>query len=210
MGAHSDTRRSPRAGAFTTAERRLVTAVGALVGVLLLVEAVGGRSWKWTGFDDNQHLWDWLHLLLLPVTLALLPVLTRRRAGRRAVSLAVLGAVAVLFLVVVVAGFLVPWSWTGFPGTTLWDWLELLLLPVSVALLPFVLESGAMRGRWFEGATIFLLTFALLALPGYLVPWTWTGFTGNTLWDWVELLVVPFALPVTVAVVLHHSAQRPD
>jgi hypothetical protein len=38
----------------------------------------------------------------------------------------------------VVAGYLVPLAWTGFPGNTLWDWLQLLLLPfvVPTFLLP--------------------------------------------------------------------------
>jgi hypothetical protein len=207
MGAHSDQQARARSDALHTAERWLLVAVAALVLALLLIEIVGGRSWAWTGFQDNQHLWDWLHLLLLPVVLSLLPVLSRRRAGpvgrRWLIGLSVLGlAVAAL----VVLGYAVPWSWTGFSGNTLWDWLELLLLPVSVALLPFVLESGTTaRVRWVTGFSLFLVAFGLLSLPGYAVPWRWTGVTGNTLWDWIELLVVPFALPVTVTLVLHHS-----
>jgi hypothetical protein len=207
VGAHSDPQTRDRFEAMSTAERRLLTGITALVLTLLLIEIVGGRSWAWTGFQDNQHLWDWLHLLLLPVVLSLLPVLSRRRtapAGERwLIGLGVLG-VSVAALVVV--GYIAPWSWTGFSGKTLWDWLELLLLPVSVALLPFVLESGgAMRVRWVTGFGLFLVTFGLLAVPGYVVPWRWTGVTGNTLWDWIELIVVPFALPVTVRLVLHHT-----
>ncbi|HTZ93939.1 MAG TPA: hypothetical protein VMB74_16215, partial [Streptosporangiaceae bacterium] len=34
----------------------------------------------------------------------------------------------VAFAVFVAAGYLVPLKWTGFPGTTLWNWLGLLLL----------------------------------------------------------------------------------
>jgi hypothetical protein len=29
-----------------------------------------------------------------------------------------------------------------------------------------------------------------------LVPWDWTGFTGNTLWDWMHLLLVPILFPL--------------
>jgi hypothetical protein len=192
---------------MSRAERRLLTAITALVLTLLLIEIVGGRSWAWTGFQDNQHLWDWLHLLLLPVVLSLLPVLSRRRTapvGER--WLLGLGVLGLSCAVLVVVGYIAPWSWTGFSGKTLWDWLELLLLPVSIALLPFVLESGgAMRVRWVTGIGLFLVTFAVLSVPGYLVPWRWTGVTGNTLWDWIELIVVPFALPVTVTLVLHHT-----
>jgi hypothetical protein len=27
-------------------------------------------------------------------------------------------------------------------------------------------------------------------ISGYLVPLRWTGFTGNTAWDWIKLLLV--------------------
>jgi hypothetical protein len=207
MGARSDPQTRDRSEVMSRAEWRLLTGITALVLTLLLIEIVGGRSWAWTGFQDNQHLWDWLHLLLLPVVLSLLPVLSRRRtapAGER--WLLGLGVLGLSVSVLVVVGYLAPWSWTGFSGKTLWDWLELLLLPVSVALLPYVLESGgAMRVRWVTGFGLFLVMFGLLSVPGYVVPWRWTGVSGNTLWDWIELIVVPFALPVTVTLVLHHT-----
>jgi hypothetical protein len=207
MGAHSDPQTRDRSEVMSRAERRLLTGITALVLTLLLIEIVGGRSWAWTGFQDNQHLWDWLHLLLLPVVLSLLPVLSRRRTARQGerwlIGLVLMGLSVAVLLVV---GYIAPWSWTGFSGKTLWDWLELLLLPVSVALLPYVLESGgALRIRWVTGFGLFLVTFGLLSVPGYVVPWRWTGVTGNTLWDWIELIVVPFALPVTVTLVLHHT-----
>ncbi len=31
-------------------------------------------------------------------------------------------------------------------------------------------------------------------LAGYLFPIRWTGFPGNTLWSWFELIVLPAAL----------------
>jgi hypothetical protein len=36
----------------------------------------------------------------------------------------------------------------------------------------------------------------VLVSGGYLLRWTWTGFTVNTLWDWLGLFLVPFMLPV--------------
>jgi len=36
---------------------------------------------------------------------------------------------------------------------------------------------------------------AALVLGGYLGPWPWTGFTGNTLWDWLNLLFLPLLVP---------------
>ena len=35
----------------------------------------------------------------------------------------------------------------------------------------------------------------MLATAGYWLDWTWTGFPGNTLWDWLHLLVLPLAFP---------------
>jgi hypothetical protein len=40
-----------------------------------------------------------------------------------------------------------------------------------------------------------VLAFVALALAGYLVPMGWTGFRGNTAWDWVKLLLVPILVP---------------
>lgn len=47
--------------------------------------------------------------------------------------------------------------------------------------------------------------FAVLVAIGYLAPLGWTGFSGNTLWDWVKLLLVPLLIPTVLlpAVVAH-------
>lgn len=49
---------------------------GSIVAVAVLVVFVGGygTGWQWTGFQQNNQLWDWLHLLLLPVVLGTLPI----------------------------------------------------------------------------------------------------------------------------------------
>src|SRR3954453_22015358 len=39
-----------------------------------------------------------------------------------------------------------------------------------------------------------LLAFAALVLAGYLMPMPWTGFTGNTLWDWLSLALLPLVI----------------
>lgn len=57
--------------------------------------------------------------------------------GRRFI---LIGAAFAVFLVVVVGGYAFNWSWTGFRGNTLWEWLQLLVLPV-------VLTGG---GIWFN------------------------------------------------------------
>jgi hypothetical protein len=37
------------------------------------------RGWQWTGFRANEQLWDWLHLLLLPLVM---PTILLPAAGR--------------------------------------------------------------------------------------------------------------------------------
>jgi len=36
-------------------------------------------------------------------------------------------------------------------------------------------------------------------LLGYLVPWPWNGSTGNTLWDWLGLLLLPLVMATAKA-----------
>ena len=47
-----------------------------------------------------------------------------------------------IFLLLVVLGVgsnVFHWTWTGFEGQTLWDWINLLITPILVAILPIVL-----------------------------------------------------------------------
>ena len=46
------------------------------------------------------------------------------------------------------------------------------------------------RSHWVAFATA-AVVLVVLALGGYLRGWDWTGFKGNTLWDWLHLLVLP-------------------
>jgi len=49
----------------------------------------------------------------------------------------VAGAVVLGLVIAGIGGYGADWSWTGFQDNgTLWDWLELFLLPVAIALLP--------------------------------------------------------------------------
>lgn len=173
----------------------------ALVGVLALVVIVGGFGfgWSWTGFKGNQDLWDVLHLLVLPLALTVVPFWYSTTGRLHPVVMAVLAAVAVGFLVTVIGGYAMGWAWTGYPGNTLWDWLELLILPVTIALLPIWLDTHErLELEWLAGGVTFLGVIAVLAVCGYLLDWTWTGFPGNTLWDWLELCLVPFVVPGVV------------
>ncbi|HET7661112.1 MAG TPA: hypothetical protein VFK66_12045 [Oryzihumus sp.] len=117
---------------------------------------------------------------------------------RRRHTVAFGGAVG-LVAVCALGGYLGGWAWTGFRGNTLWDWLHLLVLPVVLALLPLWLRTHTrLELVWVVGLGVAGLVFVVLVLGGYVLGWAWTGFRGNTLWDWLELLVVPFVLPVVL------------
>jgi hypothetical protein len=44
--------------------------------------------------------------------------------------------------------------------------------------------------------------FVALVLAGYLAHWRWTGFTGNTAWDWLHLLLLPLLVPAVIVPLL--------
>jgi hypothetical protein len=179
--------------------RRWIFVAAGVVALIVLLIGGYGAHWGWTGFSDNDTLWDWLQLLLLPIIIAGLPLwlahgdFMERRA--RAVAVCVL----VAFVALVVLGYVIPWNWTGFPGNKLWDWVGLILLPLVVAsirLWPEIRRRFAPRHA--VAFTALVSALVALVLVGYLRPWTWTGFTGNTLWDWIQLLAVPLLVPTVV------------
>jgi hypothetical protein len=198
--------RRNRAAALTRPRRARLATGAALAALVLALYLWAGyvEAWAWTGLSGDVALWDWLEAIALPVTVGLLPlVLLHRHRLRHAHAVAAVCAV-VCFGCLVLAGYLVPWSWTGFTGNTLWDWLELALLPVVLAtagLWPSLAELRSWQ-RFVIGLAA--AGFAVVVLAGYLVPWSWTGFSDNTLWDWIKLLL----LPVLVPTVLLPALQR--
>jgi hypothetical protein len=171
-----------------------------LLGLAVLLWGGYGRHWSWTGINGHTAtLWDWLRLLLLPAAFAVMPVWMSRRTRlarrHKSIGVTVLGA----FVFLVLVGYLAPWAWTGFSGNRLWDWLGLLLLPLVIALTPIFPE---LRAAWRRRHTLLglagLAVFGLVVLGGYLGKWTWTGFTGNTAWDWLHLLLLPLLIPIVV------------
>jgi hypothetical protein len=171
----------------------LIVAVVLFIGCL----AVIGVNWPWTGFKGNETLWDWLSLLVTPLAIATLPVriavpdhmLVRywRRAG---------AVLVVVTAILIVGGYGLGWTWTGFAGQELWDWLHLLLLPAVLVFLPDWYSKGAPISR-VGGivAVVLLAAFVLVIIGGYGEHWAWTGFEGNTFHDWLDLLIAPFLLP---------------
>jgi hypothetical protein len=170
---------------------------GSVVAVAFLVVLVGGygTGWQWTGFQQNNQLWDWLHLLLLPVVLGTLPIWIQAREYIGRTRRVIYTVFIVAWTGFVIAGYLVPLRWTGFRGNTLWDWFNLLLLPVALTSVR-LLRSG--RRRWhYQKHTIAAVSagWILTVIGGYGLQWTWTGYPGNTLWDWLQLLLVPLVFP---------------
>ena len=109
----------------------------ALCAVLVFAVAVllvGGYAlrWSWTGSTANNQVWDWMQLLLLPVALATFPLWLRFSEFMSPVRRRMLGAAVIVFALFVLIGYLNPLAWTGFRGQTLWSWLTLIILPVSI------------------------------------------------------------------------------
>ena len=89
----------------------------------------------------------------------------------------------VVFLVVLEIGtYAFNWTWTGFKANdTVWDWLQLLLLPIALAAVPIWLmaEEGQQRIwlaqlKWVVLASVVIL--AVLFIGTYAFNWFWTGF----------------------------------
>jgi hypothetical protein len=112
---------------------------------------------KWTGFQD-QKLWNWLGLLVLPAAVAVAVTLLDMSARRVKIRLGpyqkvIIAALAAGWIVTVIGGYALQWKWTGYVGKhprTLWDWLALLLpLVFPIILLPPLVKwvSGNAAGR---------------------------------------------------------------
>ncbi len=111
--------------------------------VILVILEIGtyAFNWTWTGFKNNDTVWDYLQLLLLPITLAIVPIWFMAEEAQQRVWLSQLKwvlLISVALLVVLFVGtYQFNWIWTGFRDHgRVWDWLSLLLVPLIVAVLP--------------------------------------------------------------------------
>jgi hypothetical protein len=176
--------------------------VAATVGVVALAVLLWGgygRDWRWTGFARNASLWDWLHLLVLPLAVVVVPLWLRHRTRLDRTRHVALAVATLAFVLLVVLGYAMNLGWTGFPGNRLWDWLELLVLPLAVALLPVWSELALdfrLRHALVAGCAVAALLIAIVG--GYSLGWRWTGFQGNTLFDWLQLFIAPLLLPIVL------------
>ena len=176
----------------------------AVVAVAALVALWGGyaRGWNWTGFQGNGQLWDWLKLLLLPVALGTIPLWIQDRDYISRPRRVAYGVVIVAWTGFVIAGYLIPLKWTGFPDQTLRNWFDLILVPVALtsttALTSSRVRSSKARSlRPYQKGLIVALAvgWIVTVIGGYLLRWSWTGYSGMALWDWLTLLLVPLVFP---------------
>lgn len=109
--------------------------------------------------------------------------------------------VAAVVAVALWGGYARGWGWTGFQTNgQLWDWLNLLLLPVVIASIPLWIQYRRYMGRVRTAAYgAFLTAWTGFVIAAYVIPLRWTGFRGQTLWDWFELLLLPTAVACTMA-----------
>jgi uncharacterized membrane protein len=194
------------------AKLRRQSALAAAGGLALAIVLWGGYShrWSWTGINgETATLWDWLNLLLLPLVFSVLPVWFNRSTRVHPRTKAYAFGFLAVFVAFVILGYAVPWNWTGFRGNTLWDWLGLIVLPLTLILMPRLLEMR--RENWqprHSALSVTLLAaFIVVVLGGYLGKWTWTGFTDNRLWDWMHLLLLPLLLPTVILPMLKPKAM---
>lgn len=207
-------RRSASARAATAGTGLQLRSAGRWIVVIVAVAVaclmVGGygMGWRWTGLSRAVTLWDWLQALLLPIALGLTPVLLFHRDRLRPLHAGLIAAAVALFAGLVLAGYLVPLPWTGFAGHTLWDWFELALLPLVVTAAPIWVKASRIRREHMLLAGVGGLVFGAFVLAGYEVPLGWTGFSDNTAWDWLKLLLLPVLLPTVVVPLLSATMQR--
>jgi uncharacterized membrane protein len=187
-------RKSGIAALMANDRARRSTFVVAALGVAVLLLGGYAKKWNWTGFSRNNQLWDWMNLLLLPIAIATFPLWLRYADHMSRVRRTVLGVAVGAFAAFVAVGYLAPLDWTGFQGITLWDWLTLVLLPLAIA------AASAWPSSKRELHTVHVVAIGALLLGwlvtlvgGYTGSWSWTGYPGNTLWDWMTLLLGPVA-----------------
>jgi len=182
-----------------------------VLGFVLIVAAGYAFKWRWTGFNKDDQLWDLMHVVLLPVVLATLPLWYQTRERWVVGWRWVLAGVVAAFVILIVGGYTLNWNWTGFPGNTFWDWLELLALPVVVTFLPLWFETySTMAREWLIVLGALFIGFVVVVIGGYQLNWAWTGFQGNTFRDWLSLLIVPFLLPASLAWFAARDKARHD
>jgi hypothetical protein len=65
--------------------------------------------------------------------------------GRQVLRTVAIGSLLAALAVFILLGYRQEWQWTGFPPKKLFDWMQILVIPVAVAIGTFVLNRAAKR-----------------------------------------------------------------
>ncbi len=182
---------------------------------LLAMGFYEGSAWNSFLSNSGKSLWDWLTILLPLVVLLIIMVLVFARLWLRSPQIqqvkwqifwiTVIVTLSVIFIILVFGGYRLGWTWTGFSDNKLWNWLDLLILPVTLSIatqwfslyLPPSPSKPKLRPEWsilwIALFIVFLTAFTIVVVSLY-VGWTWTGFSGKSVWDWIHLLILPVSL----------------
>ncbi|HEV2403930.1 MAG TPA: hypothetical protein VGR88_00675 [Ktedonobacterales bacterium] len=60
---------------------------------------------------------------------------------------------------------------------------------------------------WMVVVVFVCATIVVLAIGGYFLGWTWTGFKGNTFWDWLSLLITPVTIAAVSTLFSYQQSQ---
>ena len=60
---------------------------------------------------------------------------------------------------------------------------------------------------WMGVVVLVCATIVVLAIGGYFLGWTWTGFKGNTFWDWLSLLITPVTIAIVSTLFSYQQSQ---
>ena len=60
---------------------------------------------------------------------------------------------------------------------------------------------------WLAALVAVCALIIVLAIGGYFLGWTWTGFKGNTFWDWLSLLITPVTIAVVSTLFSYQQSQ---
>ena len=107
------------------------------------------NSYRRVGAMEPKHLW-WQQIKKHPVAIVLIALL----------------AVVIVLVILIILGYIFNWDWTGLnatdftstpqkitrtiayqPGKTLWDWLQLLIIPAVLAVAGYVINLTISRGE---------------------------------------------------------------
>lgn len=58
-----------------------------------------------------------------------------------------IASLSLLFITVIVLGYWLKWGWTGLKGKTLWDWMQLLIIPAVLAIAGYIFTLTTSRNE---------------------------------------------------------------